>query len=231
MPFFEFWDVSGGAFNTNSVHHLSKQFFDCAKRKEEPPFDSRKFEESVFSVKRDSTSVFGIHDDARRSDFPGVLKNAIERVHEQCLTMSLAAEGRTYRQASKKGCRHHRIFRQFLRNLGRHVGKLHGILRKRVVTGDRAAVRRQNKGNRRMFLEILSRLLAEVSVQKFNTARESRSIVFRTERLNDKLGFFLLASQLTPHPFFVAFRGGTSGFVGRRRIQEGIHKHIARFVV
>jgi len=82
-----------------------------------------------------------------------------------------------------------------------------------------------------IFLEILSRLLAEVSVQKFNPARESRSIVFRTERLNDKLGFFLLASQLTPHPFFVAFRGGTSGFVGRRRIQEGIHKHIARFVV
>jgi len=40
-----------------------------------------------------------------------------------------------------------------------------------------------------MFLEILSRLLAEVSVQEFNPARESRSIVFRTERLNDKLGF------------------------------------------
>jgi len=68
------------------------------------------------------------------------------------------------------------------------VGETHSILRKRVVTRDRAAVRRQDEGNARVLFKILDRLFAKVNVQKIDAARKGRPVVFQSERLNPKRG-------------------------------------------
>lgn len=82
-----------------------------------------------------------------------------------------------------------------------------------------------------MSLEILGRLIAEVNVEKIDAARKGRPVVFQTERLNPKLGFLRLSSQLAPHLFFVAPCSRTSCFVGRWRIQNSIHEDVARMVM
>jgi hypothetical protein len=102
-------------------HQLFEQSLDRVHRHEQPSFDIRQFEESILFVESDSRSILRVHDDACGSDFPAVLKNPVERVHEECLAASLPSEGRTYRQTSDKSCRHHRIFRQLSGHLQRQL--------------------------------------------------------------------------------------------------------------
>jgi hypothetical protein len=104
-------------------------------------------------------------------------------------------------------------------------------LRKRVVTRDRAAVRRQDEGNGRVLFEILARLFAKVNVQKIDAARKGGLVVLQSERRNPKRGFLRRASQLASHLFFVASCSRTSSFVGPWRVQNGIHEDLASVVM
>ena len=137
------WDFSS---RTNIEHVPTiRTVLDRAHREKYPPCDTRQFEEPILFIESDSRSIFRVYDHACGSDFPAVLKNPVERVHEECLAVSLASEVGAYRQTSDKRCRYHRVFRQSLRDLGRDILELHRILRKRVVTRDRTPVRGQNK--------------------------------------------------------------------------------------
>ena len=55
--------------------------------------------------------------------------------------------------------------------------------------------------------------------------------MFQSERLNPKRGFLRLASQLASHLFFVASCSRMSSFVGRWRMQNGIHEDLASVVM
>lgn len=81
-----------------------------------------------------------------------------------------------------------------------------------------------------MFLGVLTGSLLQVCVEGFDTARESRSVVFLAERLEYKFGFFALVRQLEPHVFLVAFRRNAGGFIWGGWIQDRVDEHFARFL-
>jgi hypothetical protein len=71
----------------------------------------------------------------------------------------LAAEVNAYRQTSDERRGHQGVPRQFLCDPGPDIVQLYCLLRKRVVTRDRAAARRQDEGNGSTLFEILSACL------------------------------------------------------------------------
>src|SRR6266852_6643324 len=123
---------------------LSKQLYHGAYRQEEPSLDSGEFEKSILLVKRECCSVFRIDDDTCGSLSQAVLKSPMERIHQQCGAIPLSAERTAYGQPAEKRRWHHRICRQFFRNLRGNIVQLYRVLRQRVVADDGRSVRRDD---------------------------------------------------------------------------------------
>src|SRR5579883_282623 len=210
---------------------LTKQLLHRAHREEEPPLNPWKFKKPIFLVKRQSSGVFRVNDDASRSQFAAVLQSSIQRVHQEHGPESLSSKRRADGQTPEKCGRDNRIFWQFLRNLSGNCVQLYGVLGQGVIAGYRLSVRCDYEGNRRTFLEVLRCLFVKVHIESLDAARKSRPIMFRTERLNNETRLFRFVGQLTPHLLPVPLSSFAGGFVGCRRMQDRIYEHVARLVM
>jgi len=81
-----------------------------------------------------------------------------------------------------------------------------------------------------MFFGVLTGLLLQISVEGFDTARESRSVVFLAERLENEPGFFALVRQLKPHAFLVAFGRNPGSVIWGGWMEDRVDEHFTRFL-
>ena len=154
----------------------------------------------------------------------------MQSVHQQSLPQSPAAEIATYRKTSEQRGRHYWILGEPFGDLLRNTSQINGVLRKRVKTCNRPVIRGDYKRDRYSFFQVLPRLLLQVRIQFFATARKSRPVMFGPERLNDEFGSLTFVGQLQSHLCSVARSSGTSSLVRSRRIEDRTDENFAGLI-
>ena len=143
---------------------------------------------------------------------------------------SLPAERGAYGQTTEKCGRRNWIFWQFLRNLCRNCVELYSVLGQGVITRNRLSVRCDYERNCRAPLEVLPRLFTKVGIKSLDATGKSRSIMFRTERLNDETRVLRFVGQLTPQLLPIPL-SRLCAWLRWVREQDRIHKNVTRLVV
>lgn len=162
------------------LHRLSRR----AQGQEKHPRAADEIAEAQTAVKTGRALILRLDDERER--FGIAIQHAVRRVCDQRACQAPVRKAPIDRQMADQRCWQNRMSREAFDNLGRQIVCGHARRRERIVPGDPARpLLQQHEATRHEALHVLSRLFAEIAVERRRAAGKSRAIV-RGERLDDE---------------------------------------------
>ena len=158
---------------------------DRGQREEQPPRMVGEGPEVETTVKGGGAVVAGFDHDADRRHVRRMRQGSAQGVKKQQLAIAAPLKGRGDRQPTQKRCRHQRVARQLLDDVGLKLGRRDGKGRQRVIAGNPLCGRiDQNERRGNVPSRVLPRVLEQVPVKLVRAGSETFTVVRGMEGLN-----------------------------------------------